>query len=79
MRNLAIFIHSGSGKIPFRIPDPGVEKALDPESGSATLLAKMKEGYRKTGSLSICDGQILPKIVKHWYLPTPFFLINDYL
>jgi hypothetical protein len=27
----------GSGKIPFRIPDPGVKKAPDPGSGSATL------------------------------------------
>jgi hypothetical protein len=27
----------GSGKNPFRIPDPGVKKAPDPESGSATL------------------------------------------
>jgi hypothetical protein len=29
---------SGSGKKPFRIPDPGVKKAPDPGSGSATLL-----------------------------------------
>jgi hypothetical protein len=28
----------GSGKNPFRIPDPGVKKAPDPGSGSATLL-----------------------------------------
>ncbi len=27
----------GSGKTPFRIPDPGVKKAPDPGSGSATL------------------------------------------
>jgi hypothetical protein len=27
----------GSGKNPFRIPDPGVKKAPDPGSGSATL------------------------------------------
>jgi hypothetical protein len=27
---------SGSGKNPFRIPDPGVKKAPDPGSGSAT-------------------------------------------
>ncbi len=27
----------GSGKNLFRIPDPGVKKALDPGSGSATL------------------------------------------
>jgi hypothetical protein len=29
----------GSGKNLFRIPDPGVKKAPDPGSGSATLLA----------------------------------------
>jgi hypothetical protein len=28
----------GSGKNPFRIPDPGVKKASDPGSGSATLM-----------------------------------------
>jgi hypothetical protein len=28
----------GSGKNLFRIPDPGVKKALDPGSGSATLI-----------------------------------------
>jgi hypothetical protein len=28
----------GSGKNLFRIPDPGVKKATDPGSGSATLL-----------------------------------------
>jgi hypothetical protein len=28
----------GSGKNPFRIPDPGVKKAPDPGSGSATLV-----------------------------------------
>jgi hypothetical protein len=28
----------GSGKNPFRIPDPGVKKALDPGSGSVTLI-----------------------------------------
>jgi hypothetical protein len=27
----------GSGKTPFRIPDPGIKKAPDPGSGSATL------------------------------------------
>jgi hypothetical protein len=30
----------GSGKNLFRIPDPGVKKALDPGSGSATLVIK---------------------------------------
>ncbi len=29
----------GSGKNLFRIPDPGVRKAPDPGSGSATLIA----------------------------------------
>ncbi len=31
----------GSGKNLFRIPDPGVKKAPDPGSGSATLLGNM--------------------------------------
>jgi hypothetical protein len=30
----------GSGKNPFRIPDPGVKKAPDPGSGSATLVTR---------------------------------------
>jgi hypothetical protein len=30
----------GSGKNLFRIPDPGVKKAPDPGSGSATLLPR---------------------------------------
>ena len=29
----------GSGKNPFQIPDPGVKKAPDPGSGSATLFS----------------------------------------
>jgi hypothetical protein len=32
----------GSGKNLFRIPDPGVKKAPDPGSGSATQLINMK-------------------------------------
>jgi hypothetical protein len=32
----------GSGKNPFRIPDPGVKKAPDPGSGSATLTNSLK-------------------------------------
>jgi hypothetical protein len=31
----------GSGKNIFRIPDPGVKKALDPGSGSATLFVEI--------------------------------------
>jgi hypothetical protein len=37
----------GSGSVirknPFRIPDPAVKKALDPESGPATLESKLKK------------------------------------
>ncbi len=33
---------SGSGKNLFRIPDPGVKKAPDPGSGSATLVKSVK-------------------------------------
>jgi hypothetical protein len=32
------FWDPGSGKNPFRIPDPGVKKAPDPGSGSAALI-----------------------------------------
>ncbi len=35
----------GSGKNLFRIPDPGVKKAPDPGSGSATLLTVLKKLY----------------------------------
>jgi hypothetical protein len=35
----------GSGKNPFRIPDPGVKKAPDPGSGSATLIYAFKILY----------------------------------
>jgi hypothetical protein len=33
----------GSGKNPFRIPDPGVKKAPDPGSGSATLQSDVEK------------------------------------
>jgi hypothetical protein len=38
----------GSGKNLFRIPDPGVKKAPDPGSGSATLLEILsrRKNYR---------------------------------
>jgi hypothetical protein len=42
---------SGSGKNLFRIPDPGVKKAPDPGSGSATL----KKG-KETGDANISFG-----------------------
>jgi hypothetical protein len=44
----------GSGKNLFRIPDPGVKKAPDPGSGSATL------GERMIGNIDlrmIADGK----------------------
>jgi len=37
----------GSGKNLFRIPDPGVKKAPDPGSGSATLLKMVSKLYEK--------------------------------
>jgi len=36
----------GSGKNLFRIPDPGVQKAPDPGSGSATLLTRIRSRIR---------------------------------
>jgi hypothetical protein len=41
----------GSGKNLFRIPDPGVKKAPDPGSGSATLQKTKKCHHLKTNSL----------------------------
>jgi hypothetical protein len=38
----------GSGKNLFRIPDPGVKKAPDPGSGSATLLIRFGGVYYQT-------------------------------
>jgi hypothetical protein len=45
----------GSGKNRFRFPDPGVKKAPDPGSGSATL-GKFGEdrGAWQVGRLSMC-------------------------
>jgi hypothetical protein len=40
----------GSGKNLFRIPDPGVKKAPDPGSGSATLLEGLVLKYLFTMS-----------------------------
>ncbi len=42
----------GSGKNLFRIPDPGVKKASDPGSGSATL---MKLNGTGTNAITFCD------------------------
>jgi hypothetical protein len=36
----------GSGKNLFRIPDPGVKKAPDPGSGSATLTTAILKGWK---------------------------------
>ncbi len=41
----------GSGKNLFRIPDPGVKKAPDPGSGSATLLWTKSSGMYKPRNL----------------------------
>ncbi len=40
---------TGSGKNLFRIPDPGVKKAPDPGSGSATLVERLYCVYRDGG------------------------------
>ncbi len=44
---------SGILKNLFRIPDPGVKKAPDPGSGSATLLKKLPQKGLRGRSLSI--------------------------
>ncbi len=41
-----------SGKKPFRIPDPGVKKAPDPGSGSATQVKALK-----SWPVDICQGE----------------------
>jgi hypothetical protein len=45
---------SGSGKNLFRIPDPGVKKAPDPGSGSATLL----ERFIYTAAALCCNAAV---------------------
>jgi hypothetical protein len=40
----------GSGKNLFRIPDPGVKKAPDPESGSATLILNLHKDMEENFS-----------------------------
>jgi hypothetical protein len=61
----------GSGKNPFRIPDPWVKKAPDPGSGSATLMVSNKVNNKKTAP-KICVQFIVD------YIPVPvlvFFCI----
>jgi hypothetical protein len=55
----------GSGKNLFRIPDPGVKKAPDPGSGSATLVKSEKNEWvlSKNGT-----GTALPYRYRSWYL-----------
>jgi hypothetical protein len=48
--------HAGSGKNLIRIPDPGVKKASDPGSESATLL-----GYSSTTYFIISRSFFFPK------------------
>jgi hypothetical protein len=40
----------GCGKNLFRIPDPGVKKAPDPGSGSATLIQSYKRNIKPFGA-----------------------------
>jgi hypothetical protein len=52
---------SGSGKNLFRILDPGVKKAPDPGSGSATLLLAAGSGElggREAGDAAGCAGHL---------------------
>ncbi len=42
----------GSGKNLFRIPDPGVKKAPDPGSGSATLVCSRMFSYKNVTTTS---------------------------
>jgi hypothetical protein len=54
----------GSGKNLFRIPDPGIKKAPDPESGPATLL-KPKNGFIV----------VIQQSIKRIFLILPYSLI----
>jgi hypothetical protein len=51
----------GSGKNLFRIPDPGVKKAPDPGSGSATLLASTGQYIYCIGSCRLADPDPYPR------------------
>jgi hypothetical protein len=81
----------GSGKNLFRIPDPGVKKALDPGSGSATLekvIGKNKAKSAKNKKLKILivftfelffSGKQLLNIAEHFaYQSTQFPGIWDH-
>jgi hypothetical protein len=54
----------GSGKNLFRIPDPGVKKAPDPGSGSATLLSIRPQELRYIihyrAQVTLISGSYLP-------------------
>jgi hypothetical protein len=52
----------GSGKNLFRIPDPGVKKAPDPGSGSATLVKKLKNWINYGPILQKCRFSIFATI-----------------
>ncbi len=54
----------GSGKNPFRIPDPGVKKAPDPGSGSATLIFFSLLGYFRCSGFGLDPGQKWPTKVE---------------
>jgi hypothetical protein len=45
----------GSGKSLFRIPDPGVKKAPDPGSGSATLTTAMYHKFVYGGKILVVE------------------------
>jgi hypothetical protein len=50
---------SGSGKNLFQIPDPGVKKALDPGSGSATLGTSRLPKNNEIGGVFVLSGSEL--------------------
>jgi hypothetical protein len=56
----------GSGKKLFRIPDPGVKKATDPGSGSATLLLSLKNYLNVTSKSK--RQKFFFKLVFCWHL-----------
>jgi hypothetical protein len=50
----------GSGKNLFRIPEPGVKKAPDPGSGSATLQLSMDEIQQSMDEIQSSMDEIQP-------------------
>jgi WD40 repeat protein len=61
---------AGSGKNLFRIPDPGVKKAPDPGSGSATLKKAMDPGSDSTTLMDVYFLGAADNSIRLWDIQT---------